>query len=324
MVYIEAQETTRSDEYWAMFFVVLMIFSLFLSRVLDENLTYYQLKVGTQAKQGISSMIYSKVLKLSPATNKSFNKGDVISFLQIDANKVTFVFDTFLDIVKIPMKILFVIIVLYIFIGVVFLAAIGLIIIFGFINYVIAIMTKKVQRLRMKRASERIHKISEVVDNIKLIKFNSWVDKYIQIINKVRNKELVMKVRKEMLGAINDTIKNLNYPLLAISIFLIAILGAKMSVTVPAALTILQFLNSLNNSSKNLPTFIGDFTEFIISMERVQDFLQCEELDFKRIKYDSSDENAISIKDGYFYWGFQDPSSSKDKKNKKAKKRSKF
>ena len=83
------------------------------------------------------------------------------------------------------------------------------------------------------------------------------------MINNVRKRELVMKVRKELLGAINETILNLNYPLLAISAFLVAILGFKMSVTVPTALAILQLLNSLNDSAKSLPSFIGDFTEFL-------------------------------------------------------------
>ena len=263
MKYIETENTTRNDEYRAIFFVILMLFVLFLSRILNENMTFYELKVGTQAKQGIRSMIYTKILRLSPATNKRFNKGDIISFTQIDANKVTFVFDTFPDVIKIPIKILFLIISLYMFIGPSFLAAVCVILIFGIINYFIAIMSKRVQRLRMKRTSKRIHRVTEIIDNIKLIKFNSWVDRYIQMINNVRKRELVMKVRKELLGAINETILNLNYPLLAISAFLVAILGFKMSVTVPTALAILQLLNSLNDSAKSLPSFIGDFTEFL-------------------------------------------------------------
>ena len=263
MRYIETKHTDRHDEYRAIFFVILMLFSLFLSRILSENMTFYELKVGTQAKQGIRSMIYSKILRMSPATNKRFNKGDIISFTQIDANKVTFVFDTFPDVIKIPVKILFLIISLYMFIGPVFLSAILVILIFAIINYFIAIMSKSVQRLKMKRTSKRIHRISEAVDNIKLIKFNSWVDKYMHMINKVRRRELVMKVRKDLLQAINETILNLNYPSLAISAFLVAILLFDMSVTVPTALAILQLLNSLNDSSKSLPSFIGDFTEFL-------------------------------------------------------------
>ena len=156
------------------------------------------------------------------------------------------------------------------FIGIALLAAIGVIIVFGIANYIIAVISSIVQRQRMKRTSNRIHKVTEIVDNIKLIKFNSWVDKYIQIANQARNKELAMKVRKELLEGINETFMNLNYPLLTVSVFLVAILVAKMSIVVPTALAILQLLNSLKESSRSLPYFIGEFTEFMVSMERIQ------------------------------------------------------
>ena len=114
-----------------------------------------------------------------------------------------------------------------------------------------------------------------------------------------------MKVRKELLGAINETFMNLNYPLLSISVFIVAIIVTKVSLAVPTALAILQLLNSLNESSRSVPSFISEFTEFLISMERIQTFLQCDELEAKSIKYDKSNDISISIKDGHFFWGFQ-------------------
>ena len=208
------------------------------------------------------------------------------------------------------------------FIGIALLAAIGVIIVFGIANYIIAVLSSIVQRQRMKRTSNRIHKVTEIVDNIKLIKFNSWVDKYIQIANQARNKELAMKVRKELLEGINETFMNLNYPLLTVSVFLVAILVAKMSIVVPTALAILQLLNSLKESSRSLPYFIGEFTEFMVSMERIQAFLRCDELQAKRI-YDKSDDTSILIRNGHFYWGFQQLINSQNKNNKNEE-RSKF
>ena len=203
------------------------------------------------------------------------------------------------------------------FIGIALLAAIGVIIVFGIANYIIAVLSSIVQRQRMKRTSNRIHKVTEIVDNIKLIKFNSWVDKYIQIANQARNKELAMKVRKELLEGINETFMNLNYPLLTVSVFLVAILVAKMSIVVPTALAILQLLNSLKESSRSLPYFIGEFTEFMVSMERIQAFLQCDELQAKAINYDKSEDTSISIRDGHFFWGFQTNDNKSKLKNKK-------
>ena len=54
-------------------------------------------------------------------------------------------------------------------------------------------------------------------------------------------------------------------------------------------------------------------------MERVQEFLQCDELKFNTVKYDQFDPNSISIEDANFCWGFQKFQSSK-KKGKRGKK----
>ena len=261
-------------------------------------------------------MIFSKILKLSPVASKRYNKGDIVSLSQVDASKATFIFNTLPDVIILPFKILILLISLYLFIGIALLAAIGVIVIFVVANYIIAVMSKKVQRQRMKRTSNRIHKVTEIVDNIKLIKFNSWIEKYLQIANQARNRELVMKVRREILAGINGTFMNLNYPLLSISVFIVAILVTKMSIAVPTALAILQLLSSLNESSRLLPTFISDVTEFMVSIERIQSFLQCDELEIKRMIYDKSDDTSISIKNCYFYWGFEQSGSSENNCNK--------
>ena len=100
--YIENDGATNAEEYQAIFLVVVMIFSIFLSRILSESILFYGCKVGTQAKQGIGGMIYSKVMKLSPIASKKYNKGDMVSLTQVDADKVTFLFDTLPDVVVIP------------------------------------------------------------------------------------------------------------------------------------------------------------------------------------------------------------------------------
>ena len=58
MWYIETEETTQYDQYRAIVFVVLMLFALLCRQILDENVSYYEMKVETQAKQGVRSMIY--------------------------------------------------------------------------------------------------------------------------------------------------------------------------------------------------------------------------------------------------------------------------
>jgi ABC-type multidrug transport system fused ATPase/permease subunit len=330
MAYIE-EDSTSDDSIWeenffqnmnshtsvwrALIFVGLMLFTLFFARILRENLAFMQLKIGVQANQALSGMIYSKILKVSSATNKFYKKGDIVSYIQVDAPKVIFLFDTLPEVSRIPFLLIFLIISLYMFIEMTFLAAIGVVVVFGVLNYYIAKWTALIQIDRMKKFDKRTNRISEVIDNIKLIKFNSWIEKFLDKVFKARSKEIRVIVKKLLMWTVNITVMNLNYPVLAISVFLIAIFGVKLSVAVPTALAILQILNSLHSSSYSLPLFIGDFVEFLVSMKRIQSFLKCDEIEEDAIIHDKRafDNLSITVKNSNFFWGF-------DEKQKKRKK----
>ena len=316
MLYIEEEDESTDGLPRALIFVSLMIFTLLFARILRENLAFMQLKIGVQASQALTAMVYSKIMRVSSATNKVYKKGDIISFIQVDAPKVTFLFDTLPEVSRVPFLLVFLLISLYVFIGLTFLAAIGIILIFGVINYYIAKWTANIQVDRMKKLDKRTNRISEVIDNIKLIKFNSWIDKFLDKVFKSRSKEIKVIVKKLLMWMINITFMNLNYPILAISVFLVAIFAVKLSVAVPTALAILQILNSLHSSSRSLPLFIGDFVEFLVSMKRIQNFLNCGEIEEDAICHDRNtyDDYSIRVKCMNFFWGFEEKSKKKKKK----------
>jgi len=316
MSYIEEEDESTDGLPRALIFVSLMIFTLLFARILRENLAFMQLKIGVQASQALTAMVYSKIMRVSSATNKVYKKGDIISFIQVDAPKVTFLFDTLPEVSRVPFLLVFLLISLYVFIGLTFLAAIGIILIFGVINYYIAKWTANIQVDRMKKLDKRTNRISEVIDNIKLIKFNSWIDKFLDKVFKSRSKEIKVIVKKLLMWMINITFMNLNYPILAISVFLVAIFAVKLSVAVPTALAILQILNSLHSSSRSLPLFIGDFVEFLVSMKRIQNFLNCGEIEEDAICHDRNtyDDYSIRVKCMNFFWGFEEKSKKKKKK----------
>lgn len=308
MSYIEDEDDSEEKLLRALGAVVLMLVTVFVARILRENLAFLQLKIGVQGNQALTGLIYSKITRISPATNKFYKKGDIISFIQVDAPKVTFLFDELPDVSRVPFLLILLMISLYMFIGNTCFAAIGVIAIFAVINYYLAKFSAKVQVKRMTKLDKRTNRISEVVDNIKLIKFNSWVEKFLDKVYLARSKELKTIWHKQLLWVANISFMNLNYPALAVTVFLVAILGAKLSVCVPTALAILQILTSLHTSSRSLPTFIGDFVEFLVSMKRVQGFLNCPEVESDAISREdhSNGDQAILVEDSNFFWGFDE------------------
>lgn len=131
----------------------------------------------------------------------------------------------------------------------------------------------------------------------------------------VRLNELKAIAQKYIIWSINTTITNLDYPVLAMCIFMVAILGAKLSIAVPTALAIIQLLNSLHNSSTMLPSFVSDLVDFFVSLNRIQNFLNCPELEANTIEQKSSAENSIKIENGHFFWGLDGDIKSENHSN---------
>ena len=290
-------------------------------RILRENLVFYQQKLGAKASQSVTGIIYEKILKISSATNKLHSKGDIITFIQVDSQKLLFLFETLPTVSKLPFQIVFCIVYLYLFVGWTFLIALGIISVFVVGNYFLAIAISKYQKVRMKAVGKRTNAVSEVIDNIKLIKFYSWIDNFMEKANKTRNEELWILFKRLLLWICNISFFVVGYPILACSIFISATLWFDQTISVPYAIAILQVLSSLQSSTRRLPFFIGQVVEFLISMNRIQTFLLTDEIEKDQLIYQSKEaetDHSVIISESNFYWGFEKP--AEPKKGRKAKK----
>lgn len=102
MDYIQSKDPTEGFTK-ALFFTVLMLLTMLVSRLLKEYLKFGQLAVAVKANQALSGLVYRKSLMFSLAANKSYSKGRIIGMIQTDAPKVEFLFDTFPTVSKIPL-----------------------------------------------------------------------------------------------------------------------------------------------------------------------------------------------------------------------------
>lgn len=305
MTYIEDE----SDTYplWkAMMFVVLIFVTQVLSKLILENAKFYQLNLGAKASQALGALVYCKTLRTSPATNKKYKKGDIVNFIQVDAKKLIFLAESLPSVARLPLTLVVSSVLLFAYLKVSFLSGLFTISLFVLINYFLAKLTMRYQTLVMKNLDIRMNIMTECLDNIQLIKLNAWENQFTQKIDLARKDELSALFKRFMMSVVNNFMIYSSYPILAIVTFFTAILGVGDFITVPVAVASIQSLNLLKVSSRWLPFFIGLVIEFLVSMERIQEFLNCEEVDLSIIETNPSDhdESSIEITNSNFFWGF--------------------
>lgn len=71
---------------------IMLAFSLVLSQgfayLLAENISFRQQMIGAKTTNSLIGLVYQKQLRVSAATNKEFVHGEIITFVQVDAQKM--------------------------------------------------------------------------------------------------------------------------------------------------------------------------------------------------------------------------------------------
>jgi ABC-type multidrug transport system fused ATPase/permease subunit len=75
---------------YGLLLVGILVMSQGFTYLVSEHITYHQNMIGTLTSCALVGLIYEKTLKISQATNKRFKSGDLLTFIQVDVNKLSF------------------------------------------------------------------------------------------------------------------------------------------------------------------------------------------------------------------------------------------
>jgi len=124
----------------------------------------------------------------------------------------------------------------------------------------------------MEKKDKRMNILTETINNIKIIKLNSYIPEFLQKILQRRKDEIVAYYKRFIFGACNITIGTMSAPILVMISFTVLIAHG-FEISVSSAFAAVNILNMLRGSIRWLPNFIGSFMEFRVSINRIQDYL---------------------------------------------------
>lgn len=152
----------------------LLLLTQGLSYILAENITFSQETIGVKTTNALIGLIYEKQLKLSPATNKEFSQGEIVTFVQVDAQKMLYLTSQLPQMAALPFLIIVCFAILFYHLGYTYFASIGAFLLFFFMNLKISKALAKVQKKYMVKLGARVSLITECLNNIKMIKLYAW------------------------------------------------------------------------------------------------------------------------------------------------------
>lgn len=264
--------------------------------------------MGMRIKSALTAVVYDKSLVLSNDTKQASNTGDIVNLMSVDVQRLQDLVQNLQIIWSGPFQIIICLYSLHGLLGNSMWAGVFIMVIMIPLNALIARYQKKLQKTQMKSKDERSRLISEILNNIKSLKFYGWEVPYLDRLNDVRNnRELANLKHMGVFSSFSLFSWNLAPFLVSCSTFgLFVLLNKNASLSTDIVFPALSLFNLLSFPLAVVPMVITNIVEAQVAVTRLTDFLTSTELQTNAVtkgpRASKIGETAVSVKNGTFLW----------------------
>ncbi|KAJ5099727.1 hypothetical protein N7532_006728 [Penicillium argentinense] len=235
------------------------------------------------------------------------NVGTIINLMAIDSFKVSEV-GAYLHFLwaSVPVQIIMAVTLLYKIMGFSSFAGIALMVLMLPINLFIARQFNKVQNMILKGTDARIHATNEVLQNIRIIKYFAWEQRFQDIVNEKRKAELKSLRRRYILWSSAATVWYGTPILITFLSFFLYTVVEKKQLTPSIAFPALSMFSLLRVPLDQLADMVAHVQESKVSLDRVDKYLNEEETGkYDQLRDSSASEGPtkIGIEKATLTWG---------------------
>ncbi|KAK4690967.1 hypothetical protein P7C71_g5935, partial [Lecanoromycetidae sp. Uapishka_2] len=252
------------------------------------------------------------------STDSQVNVGTIINLMAVDSFKVSEI-SAYLHFLwgSTPVQLVLCIVLLYRILGWSALASIVMMVLVMPLNLFLAKQFTQVQKKVMAATDVRIQSTNEVLQNIRIIKYFAWEQRFAQIISEKRAVELKALRNKYILWTFAATVWFSVPLLITFFSFLLYTVVEKRPLIPSVAFTALSLFGILRYPLDQLADMIAHVQESKVSVDRVEEFLNEEETEkYEQLSQDSKDEAGdpiIGFDNATLSWGTKHEQNAESK-----------
>ncbi|KAJ4954047.1 hypothetical protein NE237_030879 [Protea cynaroides] len=259
---------------------------------------------GMRMRSALMVAVYQKQLKLSSQGRRRHTTGEIVNYIVVDAYRMgefpwwfhlgwSLVLQLFLGIG-----------VLFFTVGVGVLPGLVPLIICSFLNVPFAKFLQTCQSQFMVAQDERLRATSEVLNNMKIIKLQSWEDKFKNLIESFRQKEFDWLTKLQVTKAYGTALYWMSPMLISSVIFMGCAFWGSAPLNASTIFTILAALRMIAEPVRTIPEALTMMIQVKVSLDRLHAFLLEDELDDEHVQRSQPQgfENGVRIHAGAFTW----------------------
>ncbi|KAG6461030.1 hypothetical protein O3G_MSEX012378 [Manduca sexta] len=269
---------SNMTRYDAGFYALAMLGLNFVAVMCQHHNSLFVARFGLKIKVATSSLIFRKLLRMSQVASGDIAGGKLVNLLSNDVARFDYAFMFLHNLWVIPIQAAVVLYFLYVAAG--YAPFVGLFFVILLILPLQAALTKLTAIIRRdvaQKTDRRIKLMSEIINGIQVIKMYAWEKPFQLVVKAARALEMralrkSIFIRSVFLGFMLFTERTILFVTTLTLVLTGNIITATLIYPIQQYFSIIQM-----NLTMILPIAIASFSEMLVSLERVQSFLEMEE-----------------------------------------------
>uniref|UniRef100_A0A8C5VSM2 Multidrug resistance-associated protein 1-like n=1 Tax=Microcebus murinus TaxID=30608 RepID=A0A8C5VSM2_MICMU len=284
-------------------YAVALFVVVFLQTLILQQYQRFNTLTSAKIKTAVIGLIYKKSLLLSNVSRKKFSTGQIINLMSADAQQLMD-FTANLNLLwSGPFQILMAIYLLWQELGSAVLAGVAVLVFVIPINALAATRVKKLKKSQKKNKDKQIKLLKEILHGIKILKLYAWEPFYQNKIIEIRDEELEFQKSARYLTVFSRLALTCIPFLVSLVTFRVYfLLDEENILTATKVFTSMSLFNILRIPLFELPQVISTVVQTRISLDRLEDFLNDEELLPQNIETNYIGDHAIGFTNASFSW----------------------